>query len=41
MSISTTGVAAILELGSIECDTLQIIGRIFNSVLDLHLIFIK
>lgn len=39
ISASTTGTAAILELGGVECDTLQIIDRIFSSVLDL--IFIK
>lgn len=41
MCAGTTGVAAILVLGGVECHTLQIIDRIFNSVLDLHLIFIK
>lgn len=37
MSASTTDVAADVHIGDVKCDMLEVIGRIFNNVLRLHL----
>lgn len=37
MSSSTTDVAAVLDMRDVKCDAVEIIDRIFNNALDLHL----
>lgn len=37
MSASTTDVAADVHIGDVKCDMLEVIDRIFNNVLRLHL----